>query len=368
MASRSLKVDKIFFVIVIALLVAGLLIFSSASLGLLTRNGASFSSVALNHILLGTLGGSLLMFFVSKIDYRIWRKFALPIFIVTLIVTALVFVPGLGFKHGGAYRWIILGPFSFQPSEILKIGYLIMTAALLAKSKDKISTFRGGLLPFMILSGIVGMVMLAQPDTDTYMVMVLAGISMFIVAGGKIRHVLLLGVAGIALLLILASFRPYVANRLKTYMNPANDPRGSGYQIQQSLIAIGSGGMTGRGFGQSIQKFNFLPEPIGDSVFAVASEEFGFIGSVILLFLFSFFATRGLKIAKRAPDAFGGLLTVGIVVLIVSQSFLNIGAMLGVLPLSGLPLIFVSHGGTAMLFALASVGIILNISKFSKKA
>lgn len=146
-------------------------------------------------------------------------------------------------------------------------------------------------------------------------------------------------------------------------LDPSRDALGSGYQIQQSLIAIGSGGIFGRGFGQSIQKFNFLPEPIGDSIFAVASEEFGFIGAVGLISLFLFFALRGFKVVSRVPETFGMLLGVGIITLIISQSFINIGSMLGVLPLTGIPLIFVSHGGTAMLFALAEVGIVLNISK-----
>ena len=151
-----------------------------------------------------------------------------------------------------------------------------------------------------------------------------------------------------------------------TFINPLSDVLGSGWQIKQSLIAIGSGEWFGRGFGQSVQKFQYLPEPIGDSIFAVAAEEFGFIGSVLLITLFLFLAFRGFKIAAKAPDSFSGLLTVGIVILIVSQSFINIGSMLGVMPLTGLPLLFVSHGGSALLFVLAEIGIILNISKFRK--
>ena len=150
-------------------------------------------------------------------------------------------------------------------------------------------------------------------------------------------------------------------------MHPANDPTGSGYQIQQSLIAIGSGGVFGRGFGQSIQKFNFLPEPIGDSIFAVASEEFGFVGSVLIILLYLVFTFQGLRIAARAPDTFSALLVVGIIILITSQSFFNIAAMLAITPLSGTPLLFISHGGTALFFALASVGVVLNISRYQLK-
>jgi cell division protein FtsW len=232
--------------------------------------------------------------------------------------------------------------------------------------KEKITQLRYGIIPMMVISGITGAVMLSQPDTDTFAVMVLAAITMYFAAGGKFRHIAVVGLIGIALVAVLAFQRPYLMSRFKVFLNPANDPRGSGYQVQQSLIAIGSGQVFGRGFGQSIQKFNFLPEPVSDSIFAVAAEEFGFVGAVMLVLLMFVFALRGFRIATRAPDTFGGLLIVGIVILIITQSFLNIGSMLGIMPLSGLPLIFVSQGGTALLFALASVGIILNISRYQK--
>jgi cell division protein FtsW len=363
---KSVRMDKVFFSALIILVTFGIFIFTSASMGLLAREGATFSSVVLNHIFFGLVFGSIAMAITSKISYRTWRKWALPIFAFSLIATLLVFVPHLGFKHGGARRWILIGPFSFQPSEFLKIGYLIYLAGWLSGVKERVSTFRHGTLPFLILTAITGAVMLAQPDTATFGVIFLAGLAMLIIAGGKLRHIAILGVIALIILGGLIIQRPYLKDRVMTFIYPSRDALGTGYQIQQSLIAIGSGGMFGRGFGQSVQKFNFLPEPIGDSIFAVEGEEFGFIGSIILLILITFVAIRGLKIASKSPDAFGGLLTVGIVILITAQSFVNIGAMLGVLPLSGLPLIFVSHGGTALLFALAEMGILLNISKNSR--
>ena len=307
------------------------------------------------------------MIVLSKIHYRLLRKYALIIFVVALIVTLLVFVPGIGIYHGGAHRWIHVGPVSFQPAEFLKIAFLIYAAAWFSGMKEKISTFKWGTLPFLALCTITGAVMLSQPDTDTFVIIVAAGTAMFFAAGGKFRHILGIGLIGVLLITVLAFQREYVMKRIMTFIHPANDPRGSGYQIQQSLIAIGSGGITGRGFGQSVQKFNFLPEPMGDSIFAVASEEFGFAGAATLITLICIFVIRGLRIAARAQDVFGGLLVLGIVILIGAQSFLNIAAMLGIIPLSGLPLIFVSQGGTAMLFALAEVGIILNVSKHQKK-
>jgi cell division protein FtsW len=219
----------------------------------------------------------------------------------------------------------------------------------------------------MLILTVVGSLLLNQPDTDTFAVIMFAGFAMFLVAGGKWRHVFALIIFAIIGLLIIASVRPYVKQRLLTFINPAENAQTSGYQIQQSLIAVGSGGFAGRGFGQSIQKFNFLPEPIGDSIFAVAAEEFGFVGATGIILLFVFFTVKGLRIAIKTHDLFGRLLVVGIVILIVSQAFLNIGAMLGVLPLTGIPLPFVSHGGTALLITLGMVGIVLNVSRHEKQ-
>jgi cell division protein FtsW len=195
----------------------------------------------------------------------------------------------------------------------------------------------------------------------------LASLAMFIVAGGRWLHVAAIGALCIVGLLVLTMMRPYLKDRLLTFINPAGDPLGSGYQVQQSLIAIGSGGVFGRGFGQSIQKFNFLPEPVGDSIFAVFAEEWGLVGSTLLILLYLFFAFRGLRIASRANTPFASLLATGIIVLIVSESFINIASMLALFPLSGTPLLFVSQGGTALLFTLAEVGIVLNISRFQKQ-
>jgi cell division protein FtsW len=227
-----------------------------------------------------------------------------------------------------------------------------------------VDDWRFGLVPFGIISGITGLVMLLQPDTDTFLVMATGGLAMFVVAGARFRDLFILGLCGIALIATIAFMRPYIMDRLMTFMDPTADPLGSGYQISQSLIAVGSGGIAGRGFGQSIQKFEYLPEPIGDSIFAVFSEEFGFLGIVLLLSLFIAFALRGYKIAQNASDMFGVLLVTGIVTVVMCQAFLNMGAMLGVAPLSGLPLPFISHGGTALLATLGALGIVLNVSKY----
>lgn len=361
------SVDRTLLIIILTLVTLGFFIFSSASLGLLAREGARFSSVAFSQILFGIIGGGIGMFLTSQIYYRNWRKYAFYIFIAASLLTLGVFIPGLGFEHGGARRWIALGGFTFQPAEFLKLAFVIYMATFLSGIHKHIQSFKQGTLPFLLITGGVGFILLLQPDTDTFLLMGTAALSMFIVAGGSWRDVGLMFLSGVILLAILAMTRPYIMDRFTTFLDPTDDPQGKSYQIQQSLIAIGSGGFAGRGFGQSIQKFEYLPEPIGDSVFAVFAEEFGFLGSVFLIGLLSFFTFRGYKIASHAKDLFGMLLVVGIMTLIVIQAFLNIAAMLSLAPLMGLPLPFVSHGGTALLTTLTAVGIVLNVSKYQKK-
>ena len=365
MHSRGL--DRSIFFLTVALVVCGFFVFTSASLGLLSRvDGAHFARIAFTQAFLGIGLGALGLLIAANIHYRFLRKYSLFIFIAALAAMALVFVPDVGFSAGGAARWVQLGPLSWQPAEFMKLAFVIYLAAWLSGARGTVGHFRSGILPFFIITALTGTLFLLQPDTGTFMVIVAAGLGMLVAAGIRWRDVLVLMCIVLIGLGALAAARPYVKDRLVTYLNPSLDPRGSSYQLQQSLIAIGSGGLTGRGFGQSVQKFGYLPEPAGDSIFAVAAEEFGFLGSVTLIALFLLLGLRGLTIAARAPDAFGGLLAVGIVILIISQSFLNIASMVGVLPLTGVPMLFISHGGTAMLFALFEIGILLNISKYRR--
>lgn len=364
---KNRPVDRTFLIITILLVSFGFIIFLSASLGLLTREGISFEAIALKQLVFGLVLGLVALIAAANINYKIYRKYSFYFLILAFILNLLVFAPIIGFEHGGARRWLNLGPFTFQPSEILRLAYVMYFAAWLSMAKDKVKSFKFGLLPLAILSGLSGILLLLQPDTDTFLTLLLAGVGMFIVAGGRIRDVLILGLLGILGAIGLVFMRPYLKERVLAFINLSHvDSLGAGYQIYQSLIAIGSGGAFGRGFGQSVQKFGYLPEPIGDSIFAVASEEFGFVGAGLLIGLFVAFALRGLRISFRAPDSFSGLLALGIVILITSQSFINIASMLALFPLSGTPLVFVSQGGTALLIALAEVGILLNISRYQK--
>jgi cell division protein FtsW len=369
MSSNDKNIDKIFLGTVITLLVTGFIIFISASMGILAKDNAQFNAVVFKQVFFGIILGSLACFVFSKIDYKILKKYALQIFIGSILFTALVFVPHIGTNlNTFAKRWVSIFGFSFQPVAILNIGFIIYWAAWLSSIKEKVSTFKYGFLPLMAIIGIVGALLLAQPDTDSFVILCITAIAMFIVAGGRKRYVLALGLLGVICLIILAFARPYIMARIQTFIHPGNNSQTSGYQIQQSLIAVGSGQVFGRGLGQSIQKYKFLPESISDTIFAVLGEELGFVGCVFVIVLFLFFVFRGFRIAIRSPDIFGGLLVVGIVILTILQSFINIASVLGIIPFSGLPLAFFSQGGTAMFMILVQIGIVLNISKFGKTA
>lgn len=358
------RVSIPFLATVIFLTAFGFLIFTSASLGLLAREeGATFSSVAVSQILFGLILGGLAAFILSRLDYRIFKAWAPYVFGAAVLLTILTFIPGIGLELKGAHRWIHLGSFTFQPAEALKGAAVLLLAALFATNYRRVGTLRGGLAPFLAILGVCGVLLLLQPDTDTFLVLALALTGMFFAAGGRLLHLTLLALVGIIAAGGLILARPYLLDRVMTFVDPSRDPLGSGYQIQQSHIAIGSGEIFGRGFGQSVQKFSYLPEPIGDSIFAVAAEEFGFVGSTLLVAAFLAFVASGLRIAARAPDAFGGLLVCGLVILIGGQSFINIASLLGLFPFGGMPLIFISHGGTALLVALAEVGVILSVSR-----
>jgi cell division protein FtsW len=357
-------IDMPFLLVLCAVVFAGLLIFTSAALSLLEQDGgATFTSVAVSQLLLGLLCGAGALVFFARVDYRLWRRYVIYFFAFAVVLAILTFVPHIGLSLKGASRWLSLGPLSFQPVEILKFASVMLLAALYSSHMRGVSTFTYGTLPLLLVAGSAGIILLLQPDTANAVIVGVAAVSVYFAAGGRVSHILILALIGVLAIGGAAYRYTHVAERLKTFIDQESDPLGAGYQVQQSLIAIGSGGFAGRGFGQSIEKFSYLPEPIGDSIFAVAAEEFGFIGSTLLVLLYLSIALLGLRIAARSPDPFGGLLTVGIVTLIVGQSLLNISSAIGLVPLIGVPLIFVSHGGTALAISLAEVGVILNVSK-----
>lgn len=358
------NVDKFFLWVVIALLLVGVLFFTSASFGILAKNASKFYGVLINQFVLGLLGGLILLYIAQRVPYVYWRKHAFYIFLFAILLTAAVFIPGLGFRHGGAMRWLNLGPISFQPAEFLKIAFVLYFAGWLSWMKSRAQDMRFSIVPLVIMLGIIALVLFRQPDTKSFILMSAAAVAMLVVYGIKWRQLLLFGLILSVGLGILLFFQPYLRERVLTFIDPSRDNLGASYQLQQSLIAIGSGGVVGRGIGQSVQKFSYLPEPQGDSIFAVIGEEVGFIGSVLVIVLYVLFALRGFRIGYHAPDDFARLLVVGLVTLFTAQSFMNIASITGLFPLTGVPLVFISHGGTALAISLGAIGIILNVSKY----
>lgn len=366
MQQKSFPVDRLFLIITGILLGSGLLFFLSASLSLLGSHSSQTSHILLSQIVLGLIGGIIGAYLVIRLPLKYVKKYALPMAIVSILLCAIVLVPGIGVRSGGAARWLNLGFVSFQPVEILKYTIVIYYAAWLSYADKKEKTIWYTLLPLLLILGVIGGILLAQPDTDNFMIIAITCILMYFVSGAKWKHILIFFVIGLVVGGGLIMTRPYILGRLETFLDPTRDPHGSSYQVQQGLIAVGSGQITGRGFGQSIQKYKYLPEPLSDSIYAVMAEEFGFVGALGLVILYICFGLRGYVIAIKTNENFHRYIVVGIVSLILFQSLLNIASTIALFPLSGLPLVFVSHGGTAMFFALLAVGLVLNISKYQK--
>ncbi len=366
--SKSKKIDTTLLYILFGLLFFGLVMIASAGVAYSkTRFGDPYFFFK-HQLFYGILPGLVILYIVQKIDYSFWKKISFPFFVLSLICLILVFVPGIGTKIYGASRWIQLGPFSFQPSEMLKLSLILYLAAWLENRTESIRDFYEGLLPFSAIVAIVSLLLVKQPDVGTLGVIVLISMSIYFISGAKLFHLFLMGGLGMVVLYIVVKLEPYRADRFMVFLHPELDPRGIGYQINQALLAIGSGGIFGVGIGHSLQKFNYLPEPVGDSIFAIIGEELGLVGAVFLVVLFLMFAMRGLRVAREAPDRFGKLVAVGIVSWIIFQAFINISAISGIIPLTGIPLPFISYGGTSIIFLMIAAGILLNISKNRTRA
>ena len=357
------KVDKILLFTTILLLMSGLVIFGSAALGVLAVNEVKFYSVIKTQLIYALIGGSFALYLGMSIPFEWYKKYAYIFFGIALFLTTLVFVPFLSRYHGGAHRWIDVGPFSLQPSEMLKFTFVLVVALWCTQYRNKFKDWRYGLLPYTLAVIAVSAIVLAQPDFGTYLIIMVASFVTYFVGGARKRHIQVLILGGLLGFVILIMLRPYMLERVKTFFNNTHDPRGSSWQLNQSLIALGGGGLTGRGLGQSVQKFNYLPEPIGDSIFAVLGEEVGFLGALYIIILYGIVGGRGYRIFKETSDPFGRLLAIGVVSIVLMQATLNIGSMVGLLPLAGVPLPLISHGGTALMVTLFELGVLLNISK-----
>ncbi|GAA0294265.1 cell division protein FtsW [Gracilibacillus halotolerans] len=355
----------LFFSIIIILSIGTLMVFSASSIWAEYKFNDSFYFVKRQLLFAGV--GVVLMLFIANIPYYKWLSYRNIIFIVCVVLLIAVLIPGVGLVRGGARSWIGVGAFSIQPAEFIKLAMILFLTGFLVKHQNKIQQFKQGFLPpLAIIFLLFGLIML-QPDLGTGMVFVLTCFLLLFTAGAQIKHFLLLGLTGIIGFVLLIASAPYRINRITAFLDPWQDPLGNGFQIIQSLYAIGPGGLLGVGFGNSLQKYFYLPEPHNDFIFAIVAEELGFIGSMIILGLFFIFVWRGMLTAIYAPDLSAKLLAVGIVGMLTIQIMINISVVIGLIPVTGITLPFFSYGGSSLTITLCSVGILLNISKYRQQ-
>lgn len=362
---RAHSPDYILIGIIVSLLVVGLTTLFSASSA---RAAANFDQPAyylVHQLLFGVLPGLLALSIAYRVHYRFWKRFSFVILIFGVGLLLLVFSPQFGVSLKGASRWVEIGGIVVQPAEFFKLGFVMFLASFFASRQGKVPHFGRVGIPFLIILGVVGALIMAQPATGTFGVIMITALGLYFLAGARIKNLVVMGVIVSLAFGALVFSAPYRLQRMVSYLNPQLDPQGAGYQIQQALIGIGSGGLLGAGIGHSKQKFLFLPETIGDSIFAIFAEEAGFVGAVVVISLFFFLAHRGFKIARQSRDTFARLLAGGIVMWVVAQAFINIAAISGLVPLTGIPLPFFSYGGSAMVAVLAATGILLNLSRYT---
>lgn len=303
---------------------------------------------------------------MAGLDYRLLRPLAWPILAAVILLLLVVVLPGtqaIAPVVNGARRWLMFGPVAIQPSEFAKLALVIWTAALAVKKQDKLPSLSRGLVPFLLIWGVVDGLIFLQPNLSSALLVVLLAALVIFAAGARIGHFLLLGVVGLPILWGQVESVAYRMRRVAAFLDPSHDPAGVSYQINQSLIALGSGGLFGRGFGRGEQKFGFLPEPHNDFIFAMIGEEWGFLGVVVLIVLFTTFALVGYRVARQAADLFGFLLAVGLTNLIVVQALLHMAVNTALVPTTGLTLPFFSYGRSSLLVCLASVGVMISIAR-----
>jgi cell division protein FtsW len=359
------RIDYLIALVVALLTGAGLVFVYSASFAIGLQEYGSVNFFILRQAI-GAGIGAAAMFMLARIDYRILARWSPLILLAALLGLVLVLMPGFGSDAYGARRWIQLGPLPpVQPSEFAKLAMVIYIAAWLAAKGEQVKQFSLGVVPFVLMVGLVGGLIMLQPDMGTFIVIVLTTMTMFFVAGAAIRHVFTLAAAGFAGGFLLILVEGYRAERMVAFLKAEEDPDGKGFQILQLLIALGSGGVRGLGLGESRQKFFYIPGAHTDGIFAIVGEELGFIGALLIIALFATLVFRGFQTAFKARDEFGYLLAVGITCWIAYQSVINIGGITRSLPLTGIPLPFMSYGNNALIATLAAIGVLLSVSRFS---
>ena len=358
---RGPSFDKLLFTSTLALITLGILmIYSSSAIRAQERFGDPY--FFLKRQLVWAFLGILVMIWVMNRDYRGWQRLAFPLFLFSFLSLILVLIPHVGVKVNGARRWISLFGLSFQPAELAKIALVVFLAYLVSKKGLQVKEFSHGLLPLLVATGILIIPILLQPNFGNVVVLLSVALMISYLGGARIWHLMLLSLGSIPFLILIMMNFTHARSRLLALIDPSRVPESARYQIKQSFYALGPGGLLGRGLGDGIQKLFYLPEPHTDFIFAIIGEEMGFLGASLIILLFAIILWRGTRIALRAPDPFGRFAAMGITCLIVSQALINVGMVMGLLPTTGLPLPFISFGGSSLILSLMEIGILLNIS------
>ncbi|MEJ2216392.1 MAG: putative lipid II flippase FtsW [Gemmatimonadota bacterium] len=359
----------VLFLIAMALLSFGLVMVYSASAVMAQGMGLPGHYFVVRQAMGGAVG-LVVLAVVAQMDYRRFRRLAWPLLGIVILSLMVVVLPGVGRLAptvNGARRWLVVGPVRVQPSEAAKFALIVWTAALAVKKQDELHSLTRGLLPFLLVWGLVAGLIMLEPNMSTALFTVMLAALVVYAAGARIGHFLVLAVLGFPLVWTQVSQVGYRFRRLAAFMDPAKDPAGMSYQINQALIALGSGGVLGRGFGQGQQKFGFLPEPHNDFILAMIGEEWGVLGLVFIVTLFVAFALVGYRVARQAPDLFGSLLAAGATNLVVIQALLHMAVNLALVPTTGITLPLVSYGRSSLIISLAAVGVVISVARVSDR-
>lgn len=363
---RTARPDYIFVASIIGLVFFGALALLSAT-SLLTPNDTYF--FIKRQIMFGIIPGTVAFWFMLRTPYTRLRSVSFWLLAISIVLLALVLVPGIGItQETFARSWIKIFGFSFQPVELVKVALIVFLAHWLSRAKgDELQNWQTGFLPFIVPLTTIGALLFAQPDAGSLLLVSCIAFALFIVGGGRWRYVISIIIVAMLAILILIIFKPqsHIVQRLKVFAYPEIDPLGASWQIHQSYVALGSGGFFGVGWGKSRQKFQYLPQVQADAIFPIMAEELGFAGAAAFIIFLFFIFFRMLRIARASPDRFGMLITVGVAAWLIGQSFINMATMLGIMPLTGVPLPLVSHGGTTVFMMLLSLGIVANISRYA---
>jgi cell division protein FtsW len=364
---RKLTPDPLLFGVVLALLSIGVVMVYSAS-AIMAAERFHDPFFFLKKQLFWAVLGFGALWLAMRTDYRRFERLVTPLLLAALILLVLVLVPPLGQEINGTRRWLRLGPVSFQPVELAKFALVVYLAAFLARRRELVTHFTTGLVPPLVMAALMAGLTVLQPDLGNSLALVILALGLAYLAGARLGHMGLIAAAALPVIAVLIAMKPYRWRRMVAFMDPWDDPQGSGFQIIQSFLALGSGGVAGRGLGESKQKLFYLPESHTDFIFAIIGEELGLVGGAIVILLFAVLVWRGLRVGLRAPDPFGSYLALGLTLMLATQTLVNLGVVTGMLPTKGLPLPFISFGGSALLMAMFSAGVLLNISQHGTTA